>query len=100
MAHETDSTRTHTADTRNPDWDKYKPEGHGRTDEQIRNDVQQALVGEDGKQTTGLSVSVGDGIVTLGGRVESQDEQRRLTELVRGVPSVKEVRDELKVEST
>jgi len=90
--------RAHTADTRNPDWDKYSPEGQGRTDEQIRADVHEALRGEDGEDTSSLSISVGDGIVTLSGRVDSASEQQRLTELVKAVPSVKDVRDQLEVQ--
>jgi hypothetical protein len=34
---------THTADSRNPDWDTYVARGHGQTDEQIRADVHEAL---------------------------------------------------------
>jgi osmotically-inducible protein OsmY len=97
--HQDSPTRTHTADTRNPDWDKYAPEGHGRTDEQIRADVHQALRGEDGRDTTALSISVGDGIVTLSGRVDDRAEQQRILELIRRVPSVKDVRDELRTDS-
>src|SRR4051812_33657121 len=88
--------RAHTADTRNPDWDKYAPEGHGRTDEQIRADVHEALRGEADKDPAGVSVSVGDGIVTLRGQIADEGERRRLAELVRAVPSVKDVKDELR----
>ena len=89
-------TSGHTADTRNPDWDKYVPEGQGRTDEQIRADVHQALLSENGSKTSSMSISVQDGIVTLAGSVDSDSEQQRLTELVRAVPSVKDVRDQTK----
>jgi len=87
--------QNHRADTRNPDWDAYVPDGQGRTDEQIRADVHAALAGDDGQPDQTLSVSVQDGIVTLSGRVSSADEQQKVLEQVRSVPSVKEVRDEL-----
>ena len=103
MANDSDpkqsNTVTHTADTRNPDWPNYAPEGHGHTDEQIRADVHQALLGLGTEPASKLSISVQDGIITLGGQVTSQEEQQKITQLVRGVPSVKEVRDQLKVAS-
>jgi osmotically-inducible protein OsmY len=89
--------RPHIADTRNPDWDKYSPDGHGRTDEQIRADVHDALRDKGGELADSLSVSVGDGVVTLSGKVTSESDQQRLTELVRGIPSVKDLRIELDV---
>lgn len=88
--------RKHTADSRNPEWDNYAPDGHGRTDEQIRADVHEALRGEADQPPAGVSVSVGDGIVTLSGQIEDAGERRRLAELVRAVPSVKDVRDQLR----
>jgi osmotically-inducible protein OsmY len=42
-----------------------------------------------------VSISVGDGIVTLSGRVSDASERHRLTELVRSVASVKDVEDQL-----
>jgi osmotically-inducible protein OsmY len=92
--------RDHTADTRNPDWDKYVPEGKGRTDEQIRADVHEALAGAGGADASGgatqsLSVSVQDGIVTLSGRLPGESAQQKVLEQVRAVPSVKEVRSQL-----
>jgi osmotically-inducible protein OsmY len=88
-----------SADLRNPDWDAYVPEGHGRTDEQVRADVQERLsTAEDlGERTRALSISVGNGIVTLEGEVESATMQQRLLELIRAVPSVKGVEDKLRV---
>jgi osmotically-inducible protein OsmY len=92
------ATTEHTADTRNPGWDKYVPEGQGRTDEQIRADVHEALRGAEGSDTSSLSVNVQDGIVTLGGKI-SQAEHAQVLELVRGVPSVKDVRDQSQAQS-
>jgi osmotically-inducible protein OsmY len=93
------NTVTHTADTRNPEWPNYAPEGHGRTDEQIRADVHQALLGLGTDSHSKLSISVEGGVITLGGQVASNDEQQKVIKLIRGVPSVKDVRDQLKVAS-
>lgn len=82
--------RDHTADSRNPDWDKYVPEGEGKTDEQIRADIHAAISDEQG-----VSVSVQDGIVTLSGKLAGNTAQEKLLEQVRAVPSVKEVRSQL-----
>jgi osmotically-inducible protein OsmY len=92
------ATTEHTADTRNPDWEKYTPDGHGRTDEQIRADVHAALTGSAGAPAHGIAVSVGDGIVTLSGTVSSEEERSRLVEQVRAIPSVKDLRDQTRVE--
>jgi osmotically-inducible protein OsmY len=83
--------------TRNPDWDSYVPEGKGRTDEQIRADIHQVLMGTTVHETAPLTVRVEDGLVTLAGEVSDAAEQERLTQLVRSVPSVKGVHDELSV---
>lgn len=91
--------RSHTADSRNPDWDKYVPEGHGRTDEQIRADVHEALRSY-GKELGTVGISVGDGIVTLTGQVASANDQQSLTELIRNVPSVRDVQNRVQVKSS
>jgi osmotically-inducible protein OsmY len=95
QADDQSDNRLHTADTRNPDWDKYSPDGRGRTDEQIRADVHEVLRGGGQTAPEGVSISVGDGIVTLSGRVSDSSERQRLTELVRSVASVKDVKDQL-----
>lgn len=96
--HNPDNSADENKDTtRNPNWDSYVPEGHGHTDEQIRADLHEALAKESRVQTSALSISIADGVVTLRGEVSSPDEQRRLTEIVRAVPSVKSVESELRV---
>lgn len=90
-----DATTKHTADTRNPGWDKYVPEGEGVTDEQIRADVHEALAGDDALSSGSLSVSVKDGLVTLAGQATPQT-VKQLVDKVRALPSVRDVRDETK----
>ena len=87
--------RDHTADSRNPDWDKYVPDGEGRTDEQIRADVHAAIGAGGGASDQTLSVSVQDGVVTLGGKLAGDAAQQQVLEKVRAVPSVREVRNQL-----
>jgi osmotically-inducible protein OsmY len=90
------ATTERTADTRNPEWNSYSPEGEGRTDEQIRADVHAVLAETQVGQPSGLEVTVLDGIVTLSGQVEDASVQQRLCEKLREVPSVKDVRDQSK----
>lgn len=89
-----DATTKHTADTRNPDWDKYVPEGHGRTDEQIRADVHDALRTQSDVDTGALSIDVRDGLVTLSGKLSNGAASKTVVERIRAVPSVREVRDQ------
>jgi len=88
------ATSENTADTRNPEWESYAPSGHGRTDEQIRADVHAALSATDAGQPSSLRVTVLDGIVTLSGEVGDASKRSRICEKIRGVPSVREVRDQ------
>jgi hypothetical protein len=73
--------------------------GHAHTDAQIGKDVQKHLLGQPAPRAGRLLVSVGDGVVTLSGEVDSEAERTRLMDLVRSVPSVREVRDELSVDA-
>ncbi len=69
--------------------------GHTHSDEQIRTHIQRRLAGERAPRASHLLVSVGEGVVTLRGEVDDEAERQRLTELVRGVDSVRELHDEL-----
>lgn len=69
--------------------------GHTHSDEQIRSHIQARLSTERAPRASHLLVSVGQGIVTLRGEVDDEAERTRLTELVRGVASVRELHDEL-----
>ena len=89
-----DSTNAHTADTRNPDWNKYVPEGHGRTDEQIRADIHQVLSSQSDLDTGSLSIEVQDGLVTLSGKLGEGSASSTVVERIRAVSSVREVRDQ------
>ena len=75
----------------------YVPDGHGRTDEQIRADVHELLTTQAAQSVNGWSLSVRDGVVTLQGEVLSQSEQQRMSDLIRNLPSVKRVDNKLVV---
>jgi osmotically-inducible protein OsmY len=75
----------------------YVPDGRGRTDEQIRADVHELLTTQASQIVRGLSLSVKDGVVTLRGEVQSQAEQERVSNIIRGLPSVKHVENNLTV---
>jgi osmotically-inducible protein OsmY len=93
------ATTEHTADTRNPEWKNYTPDGHGRTDEQIRADVHGVLERDPGASASGLALTVGDGIVTLSGSFRSEEERSQTIAAIRGIPSVKDLRDQTRIES-
>jgi osmotically-inducible protein OsmY len=84
----------------NRNWPSYVPQGHGRTDEQIRADVHEVLLASEvSGRGNGLSITVDDGMVTLVGSMPSADARKRLVDRVRALEAVKEVKDELNVHS-
>lgn len=85
------TARTNVVETRT----KKPGNGHAHSDEQIRTHIQQRLLKERAPRASHLLVSVGQGVVTLRGEVEDEAERKRLTDIVRGVGSVRELRDEL-----
>lgn len=93
------NAEAHTADSRNPDWESYAPKGKGRTDEQIRADVHQKLIGARDAPARNLSIEVCEGAVTLRGHVDSEAQRAKLEKLVRSVRSVQELHDRLQVGS-
>jgi osmotically-inducible protein OsmY len=74
-------------------------DGMASSDEQIRSDLQARLAREDDLQAIRLLVCIGDGVVTLKGEVATRGAQERLVDIVRSVPSVREVKQELYVRS-
>jgi osmotically-inducible protein OsmY len=74
--------------------------GHTHSDEQIRAHIKQRLQKERAPRASHLLVSVGEGVVTLSGEVDDESERKRLTDIVRGVGSVRELHDELSTRGT
>jgi BON domain len=85
------ATQTHT---------KKPGNGHTHSDEQIRTQIKQRLSKERAPRASHLLVSVGEGVVTLSGEVDDESERKRLTDIVRGVGSVRELHDELSTRAT
>jgi hypothetical protein len=74
--------------------------GHTHTDYEIRSEIQTRLSRERAPRASRLLVSVGQGIVTLSGEVDDEFERKRLTDIVRDVGAVRELRDELSTRTT
>lgn len=64
-----------------------------REDNDIRIEVLNALRAEDWALTTGLDASVSDGVVTLWGTCQSEDERKASYVLVENIPGVRDVDD-------
>jgi osmotically-inducible protein OsmY len=62
-----------------------------RTDDQIRKDVELALLADPATNFFGLKVGVRNGIVSLGGRVDSWQEERLCILVAKGVNGVRKV---------
>lgn len=69
--------------------------GHTHTDQEISVQIQRRLSRERAPRAQKLMVSVGQGVVTLRGEVADETERKRLTDIVRSVGAVRELRDEL-----
>ena len=68
-----------------------------RSDDQIRRDVELALVADPATNFFGLKVGVRDGTVSLSGRVSSWQEERLCTLVAKGVSGVREVLSNIEV---
>jgi osmotically-inducible protein OsmY len=66
-----------------------------RTDEDIRQDVEEALKMDPVTDSYEVDVAVSDGIVTLSGTVHSQSEKKLVAQIVEGVKGVKELQNTL-----
>jgi len=74
------------------------PKGYRRSDERIREDVNERLTGDYYLDAHDVDVSVSDGVVTLTGRVDSRRDKRRAEDLAESVSGVKDVTNQLRVE--
>lgn len=68
-----------------------------RTDEEIRQDVERALLMDAAADSYELKPKVNGGVVTLTGTVQSFKEQNLALQLAKGVRGVKEVKDEIEL---
>jgi osmotically-inducible protein OsmY len=73
------------------------PRHYQRSDEQIRNDVNEALKQDDLVDTMHVAVKVEGAVVTLAGFVTTESEKRAAEECVRRTAGVQDVRNVLRV---
>lgn len=73
------------------------PKGYKRSDERIREDVNERLTGDYYLDAHDIDVSVSDGTVTLSGRVDSRNNKRRAEDLAERVSGVTDVTNQLRV---
>jgi osmotically-inducible protein OsmY len=76
------------------------PQGYSRSDDRIREDVNDRLTDDWFLDATSISVQVKDGEVTLDGTVDSRDDKRRAEDVAENVSGVKHVQNNLRVQST
>ena len=73
------------------------PKGYTRTDDRIRDDINDRLMEDWGVDATDIEVSVAAGEVTLSGSVDGRDSKRRAEDLAADVLGVKDVQNNLRV---
>ena len=73
------------------------PKGYTRSDEKIKEDVQEKLYHDTFVDASDIDVTVSDGEVTLTGTVDNKQTKRRAEDCVEKVTGVKEVSNQLKI---
>jgi osmotically-inducible protein OsmY len=73
------------------------PRGYRRSDERIREDVNERLTDDWRVDASDIEVSVDNGVVTLAGRVGSRAEKRRAEDVAESVSGVTDVSNQLRV---
>jgi osmotically-inducible protein OsmY len=76
------------------------PKGYKRSDERIRDDVNEALYLHDEIDASEIEVDVQNGEVTLRGMINSRHTKRMAEEAIEYLSGVKEVHNQLRVEQT
>lgn len=72
------------------------PKGYIRSDERIKEDIQEKLYHDSFIDATDIEVAVSDGDVTLSGTVDNKQTKRRAEDCADGVAGVKDVSNNLK----
>lgn len=75
------------------------PSSYARTDERIREDVNESLMNDDYVDATHVTVQVKEGAVVLGGSVEDRREKHRAEDIADSCSGVRDVRNEISVAS-
>ena len=74
------------------------PRGYRRSDERIREDINDHLTDDWYVDASDVEVTVNNGLVTLTGRVDSRDDKRRAEDIAESVSGVMDVSNQLRVE--
>lgn len=74
------------------------PKGYQRSDERVREDVNDRLTDDDDLDATHIDVSVRACEVTLSGTVEDREDKRRAEDIAHSVSGVKNVQNNLRIE--
>lgn len=74
------------------------PRGYTRSDDRIRDDINDRLTDDWFLDATNITVSVNNGEVTLDGSVNSRDDKRRAEDLADNVSGVRHVQNNLRVQ--
>jgi BON domain-containing protein len=75
----------------------HGPRGYVRSDERIREEVNECLTADPYVDATEIEVSVAEGVVTLNGTVENRAEKRLAEDCVDTVPGVRDVNNNLSI---
>jgi len=75
------------------------PKNYTRSDDRIREDLNEQLMDADDIDASDVSVEVKDGVVTLSGNVEQRWIKHRIEDLAGECSGVKDVRNEIRVQS-
>jgi osmotically-inducible protein OsmY len=76
------------------------PQNYTRSDERIREDLNERLTDADDLDASGINVEVSNGIATLTGSVEERWMKHRAEDLADGCSGVRDVRNQIQVKST
>ena len=74
------------------------PRGYRRSDERIREDINDHLTDDWYVDASDIEVTVNNGMVTITGRVDNRDEKRRAEDIAECVSGVSDVSNQLRVE--
>jgi osmotically-inducible protein OsmY len=84
-------------ETRPGSYAGYGPRSYKRSDERIREDINDRLTDDYYLDATDIEVSVNEGVVALAGRVNSRSDKRRAEDIAESVSGVTDVANQLRV---
>ena len=78
----------------------HGPQNYQRSDQRIKEDVSDRLTAHGHLDARGITVEVKNGEVTLSGMVDSRQAKRMAYDIADGIPGVKDVNNQLKIQQT